>query len=88
MHAPLEPTDTSPEVERFQIRLLRAMPPGRKLVLVADLWATMKALAVAGVRARYPHASEAEVRLRLAELLLGQELAHKVYGEAGGPGET
>ncbi len=77
-------TDTAPEVERLQIELLRAMPPGRKLLLAADLSAAVKALALAGVRARYPGAAEAEVRSRLAVLLLGEALARQVYGELPG----
>jgi hypothetical protein len=79
-------TDTAPEVERLQIELLRAMPPGRKLVLAADLSAAVKVLALAGVRARYPGATEGEVRRRLATLLLGEELARRVYGELRGSG--
>lgn len=35
----------------------------------------------AGLRRRYPDASEHEIRRRLADLLLGEELAKRVYGE-------
>jgi hypothetical protein len=38
-------------------------------------------LALTGLRSRFPQASEAELRLKLACLLLGDELARKVYGE-------
>jgi hypothetical protein len=38
-------------------------------------------LALAGLRSRYPQAGEAELRRRLAGLLLGEETARKVYGE-------
>lgn len=81
-------TDTAPEVERLQIDLLRAMPPGRKLLLAADISAAVKALALAGVRVRHPRASESEIRRRLATLLLGEELARKVYGDLPGPHAT
>ncbi len=40
-----------------------------------------RTLALMGLRSRYPHASETELRRRLADLLLGEELARKVYGE-------
>jgi len=40
-------------------------------------------LALTGLRSQYPHASEAELRRKLADVLLGEELARKVYGEAG-----
>lgn len=38
----------------------------------------MRALSLAGVRARYPAASEAEVQCLLADILLGPELAAKI----------
>lgn len=81
-------TDTSPDVERLQVELFRAMSPGRKLLLVADMWATVRALALAGVRERFPKASEAEIRFRLAEVLVGEELARKAYGGEAGLGKT
>jgi len=34
-----------------------------------------------GLRSRYPRANEAELRRRMAGLLLGEDLARKVYGE-------
>jgi hypothetical protein len=49
--------------------------------MLAQLNASARMLALAGLRSRYPQASEAELRFKLAGLLLGDELAHKVYGE-------
>ena len=37
-------------------------------------------LALAGLRQRHPNDSPAQRRRRLADLLLGQELAARVYG--------
>jgi len=51
--------------------------------MLAQLNASARTLALAGLRARHPHASEAELRRRLAGLLVGDELARKVYGEIG-----
>lgn len=50
--------------------------------MLAQLYAAAKALALAGLRSRLPHASEEELRFHLACLLLGEELAQKVYGGA------
>jgi len=36
-------------------------------------------LALAGLRSQYPESSETELRRRLAGLLLGEEIAYKVY---------
>ena len=74
-------TDTDPKMEALQIRLLRETPPWRKMQMLAGLNAAARSLALSGLRQRFPQAGEAELRRRLAGLLLGDELATKVYGE-------
>jgi len=49
--------------------------------MLAQLNASAHTLAFMGLRSRYPNANETELRRRLAGLLLGEELARKVYGE-------
>jgi hypothetical protein len=49
--------------------------------MLAQLNKSAQMLALAGLRTQYPQASEAEIRRRLAGLLLGEESARKVYGE-------
>jgi hypothetical protein len=73
-------SDTSPETERVLFALLREMPPWRKLEMVAQLNQMVRELALSGLRERYPQADEAEVRRRLADLVLGPDLAKKAYG--------
>ena len=72
--------DTSPEVERVLIRLLRRAPEWRRLQLTDRMSATVRGLCLAGVRTRHPKASEAEVRRRFADIHLGPDLAAKVFG--------
>lgn len=74
-------SDTHPKMEALQIQLWRQASPTRKMHMLAQLNATVRILALAGLRGRYPHASEAELRRRLASLVLGEEVAQKVYGE-------
>ncbi len=74
-------SDTSPEAEAVLLTLLRQAPSWRKFKMVGDLNATVKQFALAGIRERYPQATEQEVRRHLADLLLGKELASEVYGE-------
>ena len=74
-------SDTHPKMEALQIQLLRQASPTRKMNMLAQLNASARLLAWTGLRSRYPQASEAELRRRLADLLLGEELARKVYGE-------
>ena len=74
-------SDTHPKMEALQIRLWREASPTRKMQALAQLNASAKMLALTGLRSRFPQASEAELRFKLAGLLLGDELARKVYGE-------
>ena len=72
--------DTHPKAEAELIRLLRQAPAWRKLEMVDQLNQSVKLLALTGLRQRYPHDSEEHLCRRLADLLLGEELALKVYG--------
>ena len=74
-------SDTDPEMEALQVRLLRGAPAWRKMEMLAQLNASARLLALSGLRQRYPKAGEQELRRRLADLLLGEDLAGKVYGE-------
>ena len=73
-------TDTRPDAERVQIELMRQAPSWRKLELLGQLNQTVRLLAVSGLRQRYPDATDRELRRRLADLLLGTEMAARVYG--------
>ena len=72
--------DTTPEAEVVLIRLWRETPAWRKWELMEDLNRAARELALAGLRCRYPDDSPEALRRRLADLLLGPELAAKAYG--------
>jgi hypothetical protein len=78
MPAPL--SDLRPEAEKVQIELLRQAPAWRKMEMVAQMNETVRTLALCGLRQRHPNASPEELRRRLADLLLGPELAARAYG--------
>lgn len=73
-------SDTTPEAEQILIELLRQAPSWRKMEMVKQLNQTMCALMLSGLRARHPEATEAELHRYLADLILGPELATRVYG--------
>ena len=75
-------SDTHPRMEALQIQLWRQASPTQKMNMLAQLNASARMLALTGLRQRFPQASEAELRRKLADLLLGEDLARKVYGEA------
>jgi hypothetical protein len=56
------------------------MPACRKVSLVEDANRTARCLALAGVGLRFPGASREERIRLLMDLLLGSELADRVYG--------
>jgi len=72
--------DTSPDVGNMQIERLRQMPPWRKMALMAAMSQTVRTLAMAGLRQRHPDDTPALRRRRMADLLLGPELAARAYG--------
>jgi hypothetical protein len=72
--------DTSLAVERVLVAMLRQTPAWRKLEMVGQLNQTVRTLAMSGLRRRFPNASDVELKRRLADLLLGPELAERVYG--------
>jgi hypothetical protein len=74
-------SDTHPKIEALQIELWRTVNPTRKMQMLAQLNQSARLLALAGLRSQHPKDNEAELRRRLAGLLLGEEIARKVYGE-------
>jgi hypothetical protein len=72
-------SDTSVEVERLQIERLREMPTWRKVELMCQMGQSVRTLALAGLRQRYPDESPEQRRRRLADLILGPDLARRVY---------
>jgi len=71
--------DTSPEIEERQVAAWREMPAAQKAALITALTSAAREMALAGVRQRYPAASEREHFLRLAILTLGPDLARQAY---------
>lgn len=72
--------DTSEAAAGVQIELLRAMPASRKVALVEDANRTSRRLAMAGIALRFPDATHEERVRLLMDIVLGTELAERVYG--------
>ena len=73
-----ELSETDPAAAAVLLRLARELPPERKLELALAMSQTVLDAARAGVRLRHPEASGAELRRRLAELVLPPDLARAV----------
>jgi hypothetical protein len=72
--------DTSPEAEGVMLDIYRQMPVWRKMEIVDDAIRTGRQLAMAGIRARYPHEGLQRQRRRLFAITLGEDLAKETYG--------
>jgi two-component sensor histidine kinase len=79
------PLDTSPEAWAVFLDIQRRMTPEEKIARVFELSERVKAMAEAGLRHRYPDASDEEIRMRAIRQRLGDELFEKVYGQAVSP---
>jgi hypothetical protein len=74
--------DTHPKMEALQIQLIRRMPAWKKIAIMDGLNETVKTMAISGIKQRHPNAAPAQIQRMLAELMLGAELARKVYDHA------
>jgi hypothetical protein len=73
-------TDTPAVVQARIDEVWRRMSFRERFDLVAGLNDSCEQLAAAGVRARYPAATDEEVRRRVLALRLGRDLMVRVYG--------
>ena len=73
-------SDTSADAESVMIGVYASMPAWRKLELVDDAIRTSRQLAMIGLRSRHPNAAPALLRRRLLGLVLGEDMACRVYG--------
>lgn len=80
--------DTALWAERLQFKFFREASPAKKLRTMARLNRMARTLALSGIRDRYPQATPAELRRRLADKLLGPELAAKLYGPITDDGQA
>ena len=74
----LRARDTSVAASARQVQALRAMTPGERLAIAADMSHGIRLIAEAGIRDRHPTYSDAQVADALARILLGSELAGTV----------
>lgn len=72
--------DTPPEVEAQMLARYRRMTPAQKAAKVASLTASAHAVALAGLREAHPHATERELKLRLAMRYIDHDLLERACG--------
>jgi len=73
--------DTSPEMERVQIDMLRKMSIAERFAMMESWSQFIREVAKQGIQQDYPSASEEEVALMLVAHLYGQPLTERVRVE-------
>ena len=74
--------DTDAAIEDRQVQAWRRLSPAERLQLANEASRAVTELALAGIRRRYPNASERECFLRLAAIRLGVDMARRLYPDA------
>jgi hypothetical protein len=70
------------EIEDRQMEAWRRMSPAEHLQVSREMSRAANELALAGIRARYPNASERECFVRFAALRLGVGTVRRIYPDA------
>lgn len=70
--------DTSPEMERVQIELIRKASPAKIFGLVRSMSQTLMQASRENIRKLHPDASKEELTLIFVELYYGEEIANFV----------
>ena len=70
--------DTSPEMERVQIELIRKASPAKLFGLLRSMSQTMMQASRENIRRLHPDANKEELTLIFVELYYGKELANLV----------
>lgn len=73
-------SDTDPAAERVRIEAIRRAPIWKRIRLASDLTVATRSLALADLRARFPGASEDELRRRLALRLFTPDEVKAAFG--------
>ena len=73
--------DTSPEVERVQIELLRKAGKTRRLQLGLELSGEALEMAQRAIRRSHPDISELDAKLLFVEVTYGKDLADRVRSQ-------
>lgn len=79
-HASAHLQDTSPEIDSVLIELRRQMPLWRRAHQLSQLILAHRALILADLRQRHPHADAEELRKRMAARILPREMVISIFG--------
>lgn len=73
-------SDTSEAIDRLVFEGLRRMSAAERLRLVTEASLALERLSIAGLRLRFPDASDEELRRRAGAKRLGRDLTLRAFG--------
>ncbi|HMQ22614.1 MAG TPA: hypothetical protein PKE00_09010 [Planctomycetota bacterium] len=73
-------SDTTEAIDRLVFEGFRAMSPRERLELARKACHAVERMSIAGLRLRYPNASDDELRKRAGAKRLGPELTRLAFG--------
>jgi hypothetical protein len=76
----MKSSDTQREANQVLLKLIRKKTYADKVYEIFDAYSTGRLLAMAGIRQRYPEATDREVWEKWAQQHLGATLYKEVYG--------
>ena len=79
MHYRPQSADTDEATDRYLFEKLRTLPAWRKAEMLSASTRAAWELSLAGLRQRYPTATEAELHKRFSALALGREAAMRLF---------
>lgn len=71
--------DTQPKARERYRELISRLTPAQRFDIAARLSDSVRELAVAGIRKRFPDADSEEIRVRLAVRLYGRAVAARLF---------
>ncbi len=67
-------------VREEYLKIIRSIPPGRKMVIAAELSDMVRSMMAAGIRANNPGISDEDVFKEIVKRTLPADLVKKAYG--------
>lgn len=77
------PHDTTPDIHRKQIEILRKMSPQKRALISFELNDNVRQIEVAGIKRMHPEFTETQIRKELLRRLVSDELFQKIIAAKG-----
>lgn len=78
----MRPLDTTPGADQAQLDWYRRLTPAARVELAVQMSDEIRSVARAGIAARHPEYSAAEISFALLRLLLGDDLFRRAWPRA------